>query len=180
MASIGPAAIEPLGEALGEVNVEVRLDAIKTIILFGPAATKAIPSLRRAIKDEDYRIRAAAAQAIGKMDLDAADAVPELLFALNDKKLAVQSEAVTSLVLLTAAGVPDLLPKVRQADRKMRWVVPVALAQAEAKPANDLAGLVKNLRDKDPQVRHQGGSDSCRIGSEGGTGPPSARPRPGR
>jgi hypothetical protein len=45
------------------------------------------------------------------------------------------------------------LHKVREADHKGKWVVPVSMAQMAAKPANDLAGLVKALRDKDPQVR---------------------------
>lgn len=154
LASIGPAAVEPLSNALGEEEkIEVRMDAIQLIAVFGPAAKKAVPALRNALKDGDPRIRAAAANALGKMELDGADAVPDLLTALKDKKLAVQSEAVTALMLLTSAGVPDLLPKVREADRKGRWVAPVSMAQMAAKPANDLAGLVKALRDKDPQVR---------------------------
>ncbi len=37
LAAIGPAAIESLCDALGEEKVEVRLDAIKTIMLFGVA-----------------------------------------------------------------------------------------------------------------------------------------------
>ncbi len=154
LTSIGPASVEPLSEALSEQDkIEVRLDAIQMIALFGPAAKKALPALRKALTDPDYRIRAAAASALGKMELDGADAVPDLLAALKDKKLAVQSEAVTALMLLTSAGVPDLLPKVREADRKGKWVAPVSMAQRAAKPANDLAGLVKALRDKDPQVR---------------------------
>ena len=120
LASIGPAAVEALCDALGEEKIEVRLDAIKTIALFGRAAKKAMPTLRHAMTNEDHRIRAAAAEALGKMELEGADGVPELLHALQDKKLAVQREAVTALVLLTSAGVPDLLQKVREADRKMR------------------------------------------------------------
>ena len=79
LAKIGPAAVEPLCDVLGEEKVEMRLDAIKTIALFGSAAKKAVPRLCHAMKDEDHRIRAAAAEALGKMELDGADAVPELL-----------------------------------------------------------------------------------------------------
>jgi HEAT repeat protein len=153
LAQIGPAAIEPLCDALGDDKPEVRLDAIKTIALFGPAAKKAVPTLRRTIKDEDHRIRAASAEALGKMELDGEDAVPELLAALRDKKIGVQSEAVTALVLLTSAGVPGLLQKIREADRKGRWAVPVAVAQVVDKVKKDFMALVKDLRDKDPQVR---------------------------
>lgn len=72
-------------------KIEVRLDAIKTIALFGPQAKKAVPALRHAMKDEDHRIRAVAAEALGKMELDGADAVPELLVVLADKKLDVHA-----------------------------------------------------------------------------------------
>ncbi len=118
------------------------------------------------MKDEDHRIRAAAAEALGKMELDAADGVPELLNALKDKKLDVQSEAVTALVLLTTAGVPELLQKVREADRKGHWVVPVAIAQAIGKPKADLASLVKELRDKNPQVRTRAALQFAELGAK--------------
>ncbi len=164
LAAIGSAAVEPLCDALGEENAKGRLDAIKTITLFGPAAKRAVTALRHVMKDEDYSVRAAAAEALGKMELDGAAGVPELLNALNDKRLEVQREAVTALVLLTSAGVPDLLSKVREADRKMRWVVPVGLAHMGAKPMNDLAGLVKDLRDKDLQVRTRAAVSLSELG----------------
>ena len=46
----------------------------------------------------------------------------------------------------------------------MRWVVPVALAQAAAKPKNDLAGLVKDMRGKEPQVRTRAAAALTALG----------------
>jgi HEAT repeat protein len=150
LASIGPAAVEPLCDALGEEKVEVRLDAIKTIALFGPQAKKAVPSLRHAMKDEDQRIRASAAEALGEMRTEGADAAPELLAALRDKSQRVHDKAANTLVLMTMDGVPDLLEKVRAAERKGQWMAQGAVAPGGGNP---LTPLIKDLSDKEPQVR---------------------------
>jgi HEAT repeat protein len=150
---IGLAAIGPLSEAIQADDVEVRVDAIKALALFGPEAERAVPALRPALKDTSPRVRAAAAEALGRMGAAGADAIPELLNALQDKKLAVQVEAVTALVIMVAAKVPGLLERVREADRRMRWAVPVAAVQAAAQAPNSLDQLVKDLSDNDPQVR---------------------------
>ena len=140
-------------DASGDENAEVRLDAIKTILLFGSAAKKAVPALRHAMKDEDHRIRAAAAETLGKMELDAADAVPELLIALKDKNRQVHKRSANALVLLTMAGVPDLLERVRKAENKEAWLAPVLQVNLAVKQADPLTPLLKDLADKDPQVR---------------------------
>jgi HEAT repeat protein len=152
LAQIGPAAVEPLCDVLGEEKVEVRLDAIKTIALFGPEAKKSVPLLRPAMKDEDHRIRVAAADALGKMELEGADAVPELLAALRDKNREVHNQAANALVIMTAAGVPELLEKVRQAENKNRWMAEPIHPQGGAKAADPLITCIKELRDKNPQV----------------------------
>lgn len=169
LGQIGPAAIGPLCDALGDEKIEVRLDAIKTIMLFGAQAKKAVPTLRQAMKDEDYRIRGAAAEALGKMELDAEEAVPELLAALKDKKRQVHNKAANALVLMTMAGVPDLLEKVRKAENKDVWLAPALQANPAVKAINPLTPLLKNLIDKDPQLRSKGALALGNIG-------PQARP----
>jgi HEAT repeat protein len=151
LSAMVPAAVEPLCDALGEDDPKVRLDAIKTIALFGSAAKKAVPTLRHAMKDEDHHIRAAAAEALGKMELDAADAVPELLAALRDKNRLVHDKVANALVIMTAAGVPDLLEKVRQTENKNRWLEIALPTKGTAQ--NPLTPLLKELVDTDPQVR---------------------------
>ncbi len=153
LSKIGLAAVEPLCDALGEDKAEVRLDAIKTIGLFGPLAKNAVPALRKAMKDDDHRIRAAAAEALGKMGIEAADAVPELLDALKDKKREVHRKTANALVLLTMAGVPDLLEKVRKAESKEAWLAPALQINMAIKDANPLSPLLKDLGHKEPQVR---------------------------
>jgi HEAT repeat protein len=153
LAAIGPAAIQPLCDALRDEDADVRLDVIRTLMLFGSMAKKAVPALRHAMNDEDQRIRAAAAEALGKMELDAADAVPDLLAALKDKSRPVHKKAANALVLLTMAGVPDLLEKVRKAENKEAWLAPALQVNLAIKQANPLTPLLKELTDKDPQVR---------------------------
>jgi HEAT repeat protein len=153
LASIGAAAIEPSCDALGEEKVEVRVDAIRTIMLFGPVAKKAVPALRHAMKDEEHRIRSAAAEALGKMGLDAAEAVPELLNSLRDTNRVVHEKVVGALILMTMAGVPDLLEKVRKAENKDVWLAPLLQANLAVKAVNPLTPLLKDLTDKDPQLR---------------------------
>jgi HEAT repeat protein len=83
----------------------------------------------------------------------AKDAIPDLLAALQDKKLKVQSEAALTLVGLASQGTPGLLEKIRAADRKGKWVEPAILKQFGKVPADAVVGLVKNLQDKDENVR---------------------------
>ncbi|HEY7308060.1 MAG TPA: HEAT repeat domain-containing protein [Gemmataceae bacterium] len=172
LGQIGTAAIGPLCDALGDEKIEVRLDAIKTIMLFGAQAKKAVPTLRQAMKDEDARIRAAAAEALGKMELDAEEAVPELLAALKDKNRKVHNKAANAVVLMTMAGVPNLLEKVRKAENKEAWLAPMLQANLAIKAANPLTPLLKDLTDKDPQVRSKA---ALTLGSLGPQAQPAVR-----
>src|SRR5262249_25523667 len=142
----------------------------KTIMLFGRRGKKAVPALRHALKDEDHRIRAAAAETLGEMRADGADAVPELLKLLRDTKQQVHDKAANALVLITMDGVPDLLEKVRAAERKGQWLAP---AQVAAAAANPLTPLVKDLSDKEPQVRVKAALTLGTIGAKAQTALPA-------
>lgn len=97
------------------------------------------------------------------MKADGADAVPELLEALRDKKQQVHDKAANALVLMTMDGVPDLLEKVRAAERKEQWMAQHHVAAAAANP---LANLVKDLADKDTNVRIQATLTLGSIGAQ--------------
>jgi HEAT repeat protein len=163
LVAIGQAAVGPLCDALGDSKVETRLDVIKTISLFGRRGKKAVPALRHALKDEDHRIRAAAAEALGAMRGEGADAVPELLAALRDKKQQVHDKVANALVLMTMDGVPDLLEKVRAAERKGQRIAPNQVAAAAA---DLLIPLIKDLSDKDNQVRVKAALTLGSIGTQ--------------
>lgn len=172
LARMGSAAIDPLSNAIGEEKIEVRLDAIKTLALFGPAAKKAVPALRQAMKDDEARVRAAAAEALGLLGREAEDAVPELLAALRDKKRSVHNQAANALVLLTMAGVPGLLERVRQAENKDIWLAAALQNDRAAKAANPLTPLLKNLTDKDAQVRGKAALALGALGTQAQTALP--------
>jgi HEAT repeat protein len=150
---IGSDALAPLCDALTNGREPDRVGVIRTIALFGAEAKAAVPALRTAMKDDDFHIRAAAAEALGNMEADAQDAVPELLDALHDKKREVHDKAANALIIMTVAGVPGLLEKVRKAENRDRWLAPVIEAQQVARAVDPLTRWLDGLKDKDAQVR---------------------------
>jgi HEAT repeat protein len=151
--SIGKDATATVKKALGEGQGESRLYVAKALGLLGSQAKEAVPDLGMALQDEDARVRAAAAEALGRMGLEAKDAVPELLDALQDKDLRTQMNVAATLTDLAAAGVPGLLEKIREADRKGGWARPLVQARFGAARPEMVAQLRKDLDDKDPLVR---------------------------
>src|SRR5207249_4124300 len=71
----------------------------------------------------------------------------------GDKDLHTQMNSAVTLVNLAADGAPGLLEKVREADRKGRWAVPLSRARFGAVPPEAVLKWAKQLEDKDPQAR---------------------------
>jgi HEAT repeat protein len=151
---IGPGGIPPLVEVARSTTSPVRLEALRTLELFGPEAREALPTLREILrKDKDVKARAAAASALGGMGADAEAAIPDLLSVLEDKEQAVQAQAATVLVHLAILGIPGVVEKVTAADQGMRWAAPLILTQFGNTPAANVLALIRELKAKDPQVR---------------------------
>lgn len=153
---IGPAAVPPLVEAArGASGESLRVPALAALEALGPDARDALPVLRELLKDRQATVRARAAAALRGLRRGAEPAVPDLLEALGDKEVAVQAEAANTLVQLATLGVPGLLPKLREADRKMRWATPLVLPQFGVTPLENVLALAEQLRSKDPEQRLQ-------------------------
>jgi HEAT repeat protein len=150
---IGKDATASLRRALGDDRAEARLYAAKTLGLLGPEARQSVPALAKALKDRDARVRAAAAEALGRMGLAAKGAVPELVEALRDKNLRAQTQAAVTLVGLASGGAPEVLDRIRAADRTGRWAG--ALVRARLGPVRPevVAQRIKELGDGDANVR---------------------------
>jgi HEAT repeat protein len=151
----GPAAIPILREALKDKSLTLRLWTMRALAVYGPEAKETILALCDALKDTDPRIRAQAANTLGRMGKDAKDAIPYLLNALQDKKLSVQIQAALALVSMAAQGMPGLLEKIREADRKGHWAEPVILKQFGKTTSENIKVLADRLQDKNPTVRAQ-------------------------
>jgi HEAT repeat protein len=61
----------------------------------------AVPSLTRALEDEDWRVRQGAAQALGWIGPQAWDAIPALIDALSDERKEVRVAAGLALTTIT-------------------------------------------------------------------------------
>ncbi len=76
---IGPAALPSLAEALGDADADVRRDAATGLEALGPRALPALGRLSALLQDADFRVRVAAAQAVGAQGAVAKDAIPALV-----------------------------------------------------------------------------------------------------
>ncbi len=90
--------IEDLEYALGNDDADVRLGAVVSLIDYGEAA---VPSLRKALKDSDPKVKAQAIRALGKIGgQEAADALADT-FTDPDMNMRVRA-----IVALTQVGMP--------------------------------------------------------------------------
>jgi HEAT repeat protein len=80
-----------------------------------------------ALGDQDDRVRASAAAALGRIGPAAEEAVPALIEALKDEAAGPQAEE--SLVKIGRAAVPALIQVVGSPDQSTRWHAANALTR---------------------------------------------------
>jgi HEAT repeat protein len=153
--AIGPGATESLGKTLAKGQPKERLASVRALGLLGPDAREAMPQLRDAMRNGDKQVRAATAQTLGRMGTEAREAVPELLDALQSKDLRTQVPAAVTLVGLAESGVPGVLEKIREADRKGRWAEPLVRKRFGAARPETVLKLKKELEAEEPLRRLQ-------------------------
>lgn len=98
LGEIGPAAKDAapaLGEALKDVDRDVRQNAAQSLGYIGPGAKVAAPALIAALQDKEWQVRKSAAFALGKIGSQEAEA--PLKAARKDKVKAVQDAAKAAL-----------------------------------------------------------------------------------
>ncbi len=77
--------VQTFADALKDEDVGVRRNAARTLGIFGPAASEAVPALIEALKDENLFIRGSVITTLGKIGPTAQEAVPALKEALADR-----------------------------------------------------------------------------------------------
>jgi HEAT repeat protein len=108
------------------------------------------PYLRQVLKDEDWRIRRAAAEALGQ--IGDPQATPALIQALRDEDFWVRRAAAEALGQI---GDPQATPALAQALRDEMWLVRLAAAEALGQIGDPQAtpALIQALQDEDSDVR---------------------------
>lgn len=119
-----PQEVVPLlVEALEDPSWLVRSEAARSLASQGLAA---VPPLRKALKDDEPRVQAAAAHSLGQLGEDAQRAVPDLQEALSDENWLVRSAAVYALGRMGQERESDVLAQTEAPD----WPVRAAANQA--------------------------------------------------
>lgn len=125
-------------------NVKVKIEAATKIGELGQIkkswAAEAVPYLIKACKDDDKKLRAAAAEALGKVDPPPESKAIETLIDLvkNDKELSVQQAA--------ARGLGHMGPAAREAVPTLREAVSKIKNRRDARPFQDAMRTINAKR----------------------------------
>jgi HEAT repeat protein len=125
--------------------------------ILGPKQLDVVPSLAKAVSDEDELVRLSAVQTLSGMEQDARGAVEAMSrAAVNDKSTQVREAACKALGKLGTVGQAagsSLLKALADPDSRTRAAAAVALADVKADPAAAVPALSKALDDKERLVR---------------------------
>jgi HEAT repeat protein len=116
LSQIGAPAVPALIDLLRSEKPEVRLRAIRPLLVIARGASDAAPALTRLLTDDDARIRQWAAAALGQMGAAGAGAIPALNKALADGEASVRQAAAAALGGVGALESVGLLQDVANAD----------------------------------------------------------------
>jgi HEAT repeats/PBS lyase HEAT-like repeat len=112
----------------------LRAGAAWDLVELGPAAKEAVPTLIKALNDDDLYVRLDAAAAFGRIGRDAAPAVPALAKALSDQHGGVRYNAALSLGRLgplAKAALPALIGCLHDQDADVRREAKAALKRID-------------------------------------------------
>jgi len=106
-----PIILATLKTGLANANLDTKLDALKTLVEFGPAGGGAAPEVAKLLKDKSETVRSTAAECLGQFGPRGAAAIPQLIEAMQKDELAkVRGEAAKSLGLIGAPAKEKGLP----------------------------------------------------------------------
>jgi HEAT repeat protein len=149
-----PAAIPVLNEALGDQDPTVRLRSAEVL---GTIGGPAIPTVVKALHDENRLIRFAAARSLVKMGKDAKDALPDLIDALKDPEFLVQQMVVTTIGKIgpdARPAIPPLIAFIKEhMDPRINGNVADVLVNIGPKDAAVLEFFNEGLKDEDQVFR---------------------------
>lgn len=119
-----------------------------------------IPVLAEALRDPSYRVRAQAAESLGKLGWR--EAVPALIGALHDSRWQVATKAAAALGSLgEPAGIEPLIRTLAHENPELR--VGVVQALGELGGAAALSALCRRFGDPEPRVRREAALAVARL-----------------
>jgi HEAT repeat protein len=152
-------SVAELIEILKLGDNEVRTDACRALVAFGPKARPALPALIEALEDRDQDIRGSAAHAIGAIGPRAAAAVPKLIKALRDDDASVRGWAAHSLGKIgpkARSAVPSLIELLKDKEPGVRADAASALGDIGWKSAVVVPALAAALKHEATPCRYYG------------------------
>jgi HEAT repeat protein len=162
LASIGPAAIPGLREALQDEDENVRMAVVNCALSrmawlawlmddMDSGAREAVPVLVTALKDKDGHIRGIAAGVLSEIGPAARGAVPALIETLKDKVDDTRGSAAEALGAIgpaARAAVPALTQALKDRKSWVRRMAAIALWKVSRSAKESLPILIRVLRDK--------------------------------
>jgi HEAT repeat protein len=154
LAKGGPGVVRALRENLKSDQVNLRIDAARSLGVIGPAAKAAVPELISALRDSDVEVRMAAVFTLGEIGPAAADAVEPLMRVVNDyeRDRGTATMAIDALGRIGPAArrvIPDFIAMLR-APRHYPWTnVAMALCrigpEGRAEASSTVPALIEML-----------------------------------
>lgn len=163
-AQVEPPNVAALVKALGDMNPEVRRNAVDALGGLGPEATAAVPDLVLALNDRDMGVRWGSAVALGKIGLQA---TASLTRALGDASVNVRVGAALSLGRMeprAKEALPVLIVALNDRDGRVRENAAEALGLYGPDGAAAVPALVALFSDADPYVNGKAVEAASRVG----------------
>jgi HEAT repeat protein len=154
LAKVGPSVVRALRENLKSDQVNVRVDAARSLGVIGPDAKAAVPELIRALRDSDREVEMAAVFTLGEIGPAAADAVEPLMQVVNDDEkdrgIAIMAIDAIGRIGPAAGRVVPVFTAMLKAPRHYAWTnVAMALCrigpEGRAEASSTVPALIQML-----------------------------------
>jgi len=147
-------AIPELGRVIARLRTNDDPSAVSALVNIGPPA---LPALCAALTNRQIQVRAAVAQALGRMGTNAFPALPALLQAVEDPDSLIATRAMSSLGSLHFE--PDLVissitAQLSNPNSEVRYYAARALGDYGPRASNAVPALVKLLNDPNPSITY--------------------------
>ena len=125
---------------------------LEAVFALSAVGRPCVPHMVDLLADEDWSLRAAAADVLADLGAIASDTVPQLTRALNDKSEWVRRNAIEALGNIgpaAAEAVPALTQRLQDDESWVRHNAAMALAKIGPAAAEAVPALKKNIEDDD-------------------------------
>lgn len=150
-------AVPALHHALHDsAHVTVRWQAAMILgRLAASAGQQSVPVLTEALSDREPQVRAAAAEALGRIGRASASALPQIIRLVGDPDATTRLKAIEALsnIARDTSIVDPLVVALSDAAPEVRRAAAAALGALRTSTSRSIAGLAHALKDSSPAVR---------------------------